>query len=166
MTRPVRLQLSRKKGFDLQALSMATNGLPAVNVARPSMWGNPYHVGQIAEPAARRDEIVYTPVSPHMTALSVKGSSTPGIPLLPFPAPLTAADVVSRYRAHLADRGLIGSVRLTIPLAGKNLACWCKIHQHGIAVPCHADVLLSIANDIPMDEVISENIRRATGEEA
>ena len=39
---PVRLQLSRKKGFDLQALSIATNGLPAVNVARPSKWGNPF----------------------------------------------------------------------------------------------------------------------------
>lgn len=29
MPKPVRLQLSRRKGFDLQALSMATNGLPA-----------------------------------------------------------------------------------------------------------------------------------------
>ncbi len=40
MSKPVRLQLSRRKGFDLQALSIATNGLPAVNVARPTMWGN------------------------------------------------------------------------------------------------------------------------------
>ena len=32
--KPVRLQISRRKGFDLQALSIATNGLPAVNVAR------------------------------------------------------------------------------------------------------------------------------------
>ena len=38
---PVRLQLSRRKGFDLQAHSRAVNGLPAVNVARPSKWGNP-----------------------------------------------------------------------------------------------------------------------------
>lgn len=43
MTKPVRLQLSRAKGFNLQALSLATNGLPAVNVARPSRWGNPYN---------------------------------------------------------------------------------------------------------------------------
>lgn len=46
MAQPVRLQLSRKKGFDLQALSRATNGLPAVNVARPSKWGNPFVVGK------------------------------------------------------------------------------------------------------------------------
>jgi hypothetical protein len=44
--RPVRLQLSRKRGFNLQALSLATNGLPAVNCARPWTYGNWYVVGQ------------------------------------------------------------------------------------------------------------------------
>lgn len=43
---PVRLQLSRRKGFDLQALSLGTNGRPAVNVARPSRWGNPFRVAE------------------------------------------------------------------------------------------------------------------------
>lgn len=43
--RPVRLQLSRKKGFNLQALSLATNGLPAVKVDRSTPWGNPFVVG-------------------------------------------------------------------------------------------------------------------------
>jgi hypothetical protein len=42
--RPVRLQLSRAAGFNLQALSRDTNGLSAVNVARPGKWGNPYTV--------------------------------------------------------------------------------------------------------------------------
>lgn len=45
MTKPVRLRLSRAPGFNLQALSLATNGLPAVNVARPSQFGNPFRVG-------------------------------------------------------------------------------------------------------------------------
>lgn len=40
MTRPVRIQLSRKAGFNLQAVSLALNGLPAVNCARPGKWGN------------------------------------------------------------------------------------------------------------------------------
>lgn len=32
-------------------------------------------------------------------------------------------------------------------LRGKNLACWCKItDKDGNRVPCHADVLLEIAN--------------------
>jgi hypothetical protein len=51
MTQPVRLQLSRRAGFDLQALSRATNGLPVVNVARPGKWGNPYVVGPSLPPA-------------------------------------------------------------------------------------------------------------------
>jgi hypothetical protein len=45
--RPVRLQLSRRKGFDLQAWSRAINGLPAVNCARPGKWGNPYRIGTV-----------------------------------------------------------------------------------------------------------------------
>ncbi len=36
MIRPIRLQLSRQKGFNLQEISRAANGLEAVNVARPS----------------------------------------------------------------------------------------------------------------------------------
>lgn len=44
--RPVRLMLSRRAGFDLQALSLATNGLPAVNVARPGRYGNTFKIGE------------------------------------------------------------------------------------------------------------------------
>lgn len=40
--KPQRIQLSRKKGFVLQFVSFALNGLPAVNCARPSRWGNPF----------------------------------------------------------------------------------------------------------------------------
>jgi hypothetical protein len=46
MKKPVRLRLSRKKGFNLQALSRATNGRDAVNVARPGKLGNPFIVGK------------------------------------------------------------------------------------------------------------------------
>ena len=41
---PQRIQLSRKKGFDLQKVSMALNGLPAVNCSRPGYFGNPFKV--------------------------------------------------------------------------------------------------------------------------
>lgn len=43
---PVRIQLSRKAGFDLQKTSLGLNNLPCVVVARPSKWGNPFIVGQ------------------------------------------------------------------------------------------------------------------------
>lgn len=49
MTRPVRLQLSRKARFNLQRVSVALNGLPARSVARPGKFGNRYVV--------RRDEL-------------------------------------------------------------------------------------------------------------
>jgi hypothetical protein len=42
--KPVRLRLSRARGFSLQSHSLATNGLLAVSVARPSKWGNPWRV--------------------------------------------------------------------------------------------------------------------------
>lgn len=95
MTRPVRLRLSRRRGFDLQALSLRTNGLEAVNVARPTKWGNPY-----------RADVAGALVAVNMFEI--------------FAAP----------RLPVAD------------LKGKNLACWCAPDA-----PCHADVLLRLAND-------------------
>lgn len=104
MTAPVRLQLSRKKGFDLQAWSREVNGLPAVNVARPSKWGNPYKVGPLdAETAVRLFRDIW-----HVALLGEHGE---------------------QRRAMLSE------------LRGKNLACWCAPDA-----PCHADVLLELAN--------------------
>jgi hypothetical protein len=110
MAAPVRLQLSRRRGFNLQALSHATNGLPAVNVGRPSRFGNPFRVGGV----------------------DVDGT------------PMSAARVVDRFRAFAEESHEdAANMRAIIrgELCGKNLACWC-----GIAGPCHADVLLAIAN--------------------
>ena len=42
--KPQRLKLCRHKGFNLQAASLALNGLPAVNCARPGYFGNPFKV--------------------------------------------------------------------------------------------------------------------------
>ncbi len=56
------------------------------------------------------------------------------------PFPVTEgnrAAAVESYRCWLPTSGL----DLT-PLRGKDLACWCPPDQ-----PCHADVLLEIAND-------------------
>jgi hypothetical protein len=39
-TKLIRMRLSRAAGFNLQAASVATNGLEAVHVGRPSKWGN------------------------------------------------------------------------------------------------------------------------------
>lgn len=108
MTAPVRLQLSRQKGFDLQALSQAANDLPAVNVARPSRWGNPFVIGKDVGSAS---EAV-------MAFRSLTASHPPHV----VPLYMGRDDIVRDLR-------------------GKNLACWCKL-----GAPCHADVLLELAN--------------------
>ena len=46
MAKPVRLTLSRRKGYNLQAASRAANGLAARTVARPGRWGNPFRIGR------------------------------------------------------------------------------------------------------------------------
>ena len=46
MAKPVRLSLSRRKGFNLQENSRAANGLAAKTVARPGCWGNPFVIGR------------------------------------------------------------------------------------------------------------------------
>ena len=42
---PLRVQLRRTKGFNLQRESLALNSLPAVKVDRSTRWGNIYRVG-------------------------------------------------------------------------------------------------------------------------
>ncbi len=109
MTYPVRLQLSRRKGFSLQALSRETNGLEAVNIARPSRWGNPFKIGE--------------PDAPDAAAAVAAFRELIG------PQP---ENVVALYMS-------IEDIRSD--LAGKNLACFCKLGQ-----PCHATVLIELAN--------------------
>ncbi|HOD84736.1 MAG: hypothetical protein BWX88_05095 [Planctomycetes bacterium ADurb.Bin126] len=53
---------------------------------------------------------------------------------------------VAAFRFHLSDRpGLIPYTKADVRehLRGKDLACWCPLDQ-----PCHADVLLEIANEV------------------
>lgn len=54
--KPTRIQLSRRRGFNLQLASRAINGLSAVNCARPAEWGNPTRVGGFITPAVAVEE--------------------------------------------------------------------------------------------------------------
>lgn len=49
------------------------------------------------------------------------------------------AAAVERYRAYIAESPLREEAKRE--LAGKNLSCWCSLDG-----PCHADILLAIAN--------------------
>ena len=102
MNKPTRIRLSRGRGWRLQAVSHGLNGLPAVNVTRPSKWGNPYRV------------------SPNMSREAA----------------------VAAFRRHIND--MLDEPGNALPLEelrGKNLACCCPLDG-----PCHADVLLELAN--------------------
>jgi hypothetical protein len=114
---PVRLQLSRQRGYRLQEASHAVNGLPAVVVRRPTRWGNPFNWIQGIE---------------HGGEAWAKGAAVDlfeewlreGNEFFPgYPTPPTREEIRAALR-------------------GKNLACTCKIGE-----ACHADVLLRICRE-------------------
>ena len=53
---------------------------------------------------------------------------------------LSRADAVELYRRHLAGSPHLVAEARTV-LRGHDLACWCPLSE-----PCHADVLLRLAN--------------------
>lgn len=114
MADPVRIQLSRKKGFRLQEASRAINGLEAVRVSRPGKWGNPHRV----LPAFVSCGVTFPEVTQRGAVY------------------LFRQDWLNRLERH-PERALADLAELR----GKNLACWCALDE-----PCHADVLLELAN--------------------
>lgn len=147
MSEPVRLQLSRRKGFDLQALSLSTNGLECVPVARPGKWGNPFDFrksecgwaalsfGCRGDRLGRQEASVRVFrmwIDPPYGRRTIKFEEQPF-----FQGPRgKRANVGPPVRAGEAPtRDALTQLR------GKNLACWCKLGE-----PCHADVLLELAN--------------------
>lgn len=125
MSAPQRIQLHRTAGW------RKPEG--AVVVSRPSRWGNPFAI-QIADCAmGGRCWRVITPDGQLWAQhLDTRGDA--------------ARAAVDLFALHI---GPMGSYeydqetleRLTSELAGRDLACWCPPGQ-----PCHADVLLEIAN--------------------
>ena len=90
-----------------------------IKVDRTTVWGNPFIVGK--------------PMNPKMSAkwgFVVTGYHARD----PF-------DAVQHFEIALRlHPGAIAAVRQR--LAGKQLACWCKPQD-----PCHADVLIKVANE-------------------
>jgi Domain of unknown function (DUF4326) len=93
-----------------------------VYVGRPSGWGNPFRAKD-AENAGYRDG--------NKMAAWAYGEWLRG-----------SADFANY------EPGLRSIIKNLLPeLRGKNLACWCPlVDKDGKPVPCHADVLLELAN--------------------
>jgi hypothetical protein len=97
-----------------------------VSVTRPSEWGNPFEVGQWAK------------IGVGFAGLQGRYYLVGDIPFYDGSGEYieTTTQAVALYR-----RWIEGSSIDLSPLRGKNLACWCKVGE-----PCHADVLLELAN--------------------
>jgi hypothetical protein len=123
-TRPIRLQRKRTKGFRLP-----TN---TVCVDRSTKWGNPFRIGEHWRHGACR--IDTGNVAFNTQLLKAFGDRK-----------LTREDCVLAYRILLNYAGLPQGSDHHWPepgeLKGKNLACFCPPDE-----PCHADVLLEMAN--------------------
>jgi hypothetical protein len=71
------------------------------------------------------------------------GRQAPGLRRSPYANPFAVktyglAESLLRYRLHIEGFDM---ATLERDLTGKDLACWCPLDQ-----PCHADVLLELAN--------------------
>jgi hypothetical protein len=132
---PERIRLSRARGW------RKPEG--AVVVARPTRWGNPFRLwgeGSVVGPewAALReralhrrlpdrlDDVLY---SSHGGPSSASAAREQVIDLFRTYVDITRRDAPEQFEAWVA------------PLRGKDLACWCPLD-----LPCHADVLLEVAN--------------------
>jgi hypothetical protein len=110
MTTPRRIQLRRAKGW------RKPEG--AVVVSRPSKWGNPFLLADVARrhPGFSTEEC---------RAVAVRQFRDDLIP-----------------QAAMRERfGYPSDEEIRTELGGRDLACWCPLDQ-----PCHADVLLAMAN--------------------
>lgn len=121
---PERIQLRRTKAW------RKPEG--AIVVARGTRWGNPFRVGIVADRVAMttRDGVT------RIVEIRIE----------------TRAQAVEFYRRWLAGTPLLAEGHRLAPrpptiaqiradLAWRNLACWCPLDE-----PCHADVLLELAN--------------------
>lgn len=126
--RPVRLRLSRSKGFLLHAKSLEVNGLAAVRVDRTSPWGNPFRcIDDKQRPRIVRGSLFESYNDEANRLLGLKhGMDRRHVP----------DALVVLFRVHA-----IAALPSLEPLRGRNLACWCALDA-----PCHADVLLELAN--------------------
>lgn len=126
MITPQRLQLSRQRGFRLQAASLALNGLPAARVARPGRFGNMFRV----EPGT----------GCWWCMLDRENG-------LQFRTKLGACRQAVMCYAEQVEADPTLKAAIVEQLKGRNLACFCPLDdEYGSRFPCHADIQLAVAN--------------------
>ena len=130
--KPVRLQRLRKKGFNLQEISMAKNGIPCVCVTRGTEFGNPFKVGGLFKLAPKEKMFAgFTYIQ------CLNESINDGT----FTKIENNEQAVEMYKKYLKIFPL--RKEQIEKLRGKNLACFCKDNKETM---CHAEILLILAN--------------------
>ena len=120
MTTPIRVQRKRTKGW-----RMPPN---TVYVGRGSSFGNPFIIGKYAKDAEEAVALYRKWLSNEVTQeMTAWRNSLYDMSEDRFPA----------WNGFL----VMCTPFIKETLEGKNLACWCPLDK-----PCHADVLLEIAN--------------------
>lgn len=152
---PVRVQRKRTKGW-----RMPEN---TVYVGRGSKWGNPYRIGeaQLRSPRADGRESWEFEGRLHKTSgeknafhHSDYSENERGDKIYRVTwhdvRYATREECVALYREQVTGQPDMLDYRhksrvseIRAELAGKDLACWCPPYE-----PCHADVLLEIANEV------------------
>ena len=129
MAPPERVQLRRVKGW-----KMPPN---TVSVARPSRWGNPYHVDTIRQGITQSWDWSGNTSGAlwHIWA----GAGSEDLPYRDLAAQVSV-EMFRRLCARFAEVDPEDYEAWLAPLRGKNLACYCPLDR-----PCHADVLLELA---------------------
>jgi hypothetical protein len=124
MSEPIRVQLSRKKGW-----RMPPN---TVKVDRATGYGNPFPITKGTQSTAGVTSEVWSVGTWEGPAMWLRDTK------------VEAAELsVKAFRAWIESPGQQNILdRAKRELRGKNLACWCKPGE-----PCHADVLLELANE-------------------
>jgi hypothetical protein len=126
MATPKRIQRQRTKGW-----RMPPN---TVYVGRPSLWGNQWSVSADGKwlPPGERLAFVLARYREELTHFG----------LLSDYAYLVSDATWDRVSAAVHATGAANMAEYAPhALRGKNLACWCPLDQ-----PCHADILLELAN--------------------
>lgn len=97
-----------------------------VYVGRPSKWGNPYKIV-------------------NFRVMAKKGTPEQEAEYL--------QQMLKLYRRYITEVRPDLAAAAKVELAGRNLVCWCPLYdENGGRIPCHADILLQIANGWSDDE--------------
>lgn len=163
MTNPVRIQLSRKKGFNLQEYSKSLNGLECIKCDRTTRWGNPFKVQKCEYECIWHIQYFKDDYKEEQfDKKSASGFQNGNYVSITFLTKEEAIKTSIKLFKELIEKNTkilkfnefknlkeytkfynknINSLLIKDELKGKNLACWCPCDS-----PCHCDVLLEIAN--------------------